>query len=260
MYTNPNHPPCVVANRLRRTGWKVTGEGKRAVCPTCRTRKPPPKTQPTLMPKKTPPTKPTPPPPTAAPAWKPCPLYVQAQDLLLVALDMDGVTMADVVARTPLSAGTLYRIQAGTRVVRKQTLTQIINELAAFTDTPMKPAIATPLSRDAAREAAKRRRMAYTLLETHYNEEARKYDEGWSDAKIAKECDIAVEFVTTNREDAFGPLGDPRVQALRDQLQALEKKTTEELEELTKFLQSTTDDCVERLKSLRNRIATLETA
>ena len=84
-----------------------------------------------------------------------------------------------------------------------------------MTETP-KPAVEaapTPAPEPAKAErsdAAKRaRRLIYMALEDYYDDTAKRYRAGQSDASIAEEVGVAVAVVAAIRETDFGPLGVP---------------------------------------------------
>lgn len=65
---------------------------------------------------------------------------------------------------------------------------------------------ATPAPSDAAKEA---RRLAYTAIEDAYDEKAKAYRPGHSDASIAKEVGLSEAQIGKIREEFFGPAGMP---------------------------------------------------
>lgn len=72
--------------------------------------------------------------------------------------------------------------------------------------------------------ARKRQRIAFSLLEDHYDDTNCKYDEGWSDQKIATETGLSVDYVAQTREEAFGPIVDPAIAEAEAKLVAIEQK------------------------------------
>lgn len=76
------------------------------------------------------------------------------------------------------------------------------------------PAIPPPLpkgdSTQASSDAAKRaHRLVMMALEDYYDEKAKAYKPGWSDAKIATDTGASAAHVKQTRESYFGPLGEP---------------------------------------------------
>jgi hypothetical protein len=64
------------------------------------------------------------------------------------------------------------------------------------------------------------------LLVGNYDLETHDYKRGWSDARIAKEAGISVEFVAKRREEDFGPATPPKPPALVElsrQIEALSR-------------------------------------
>ena len=61
-----------------------------------------------------------------------------------------------------------------------------------------------------------------TLLNEHFHKEPGKYDEGWSDQRVAKEADALLSFVIKYREEGYGPLAeDPEYVALREDIKKI---------------------------------------
>lgn len=58
-------------------------------------------------------------------------------------------------------------------------------------------------------EARRVRRAVVEALMMCYNEEAKRYDQSYSDAKVAEETGAALAYVKQVREDFFGPLAVP---------------------------------------------------
>jgi hypothetical protein len=84
----------------------------------------------------------------------------------------------------------------------------------------------------------KLQRTVYALLDTVFDEEARRYKQGYSDAQVAKDCGTSEAVVAYLRHDAFGELAeDPRIAGLRDdvlQLTQLLQETMQRLNEVTR--------------------------
>lgn len=71
------------------------------------------------------------------------------------------------------------------------------------------PALEVPVHAPASDAARKARRLVYMALEERYDDAAKRYRPGHSDATIAKELGVSVESVKATRESDFGPLGVP---------------------------------------------------
>jgi hypothetical protein len=66
------------------------------------------------------------------------------------------------------------------------------------------------------------------LLTDHFDADSGAYADGWSDARIAKETDIAVDVVTAYRREGIGEIKEPdEVRTLRDEINALDKMAQE---------------------------------
>ena len=66
------------------------------------------------------------------------------------------------------------------------------------------------------------------LLTDHFDAAAGAYDEGWSDVRVAKETDIALDVVISYRREGIGEIKEPdAVRAIRDEINALDKMAQE---------------------------------
>ncbi len=102
----------------------------------------------------------------------------------------------------------------------------------------MSGATITPLT-------AKAMRRLFQLLEDNFNAETGEYLEGYSDERIAKECDISLDAVKKHRSAAFGKLQPP------SELQKLKL----DLDDLTKFALQNDNEIRAKLKDLSARVA-----
>lgn len=100
---------------------------------------------------------------------------------------------------------------------------------APMTKQPVKiqpPVVATP----AIGPNPKIARRVNRLLDDHFDEEKRLYREGWSDDRVAKEADAAIDFVINTRRVAYAELAeDPEATQLRATIKAVEDKMYEEV-------------------------------
>lgn len=70
-------------------------------------------------------------------------------------------------------------------------------------------------------------RKVYNLLDDHFNETTRLYDEGWNDAKIAEAVELSEVAIAKIRVAAYGELADdPKLVALRSEIVALRAQLT----------------------------------
>lgn len=79
-------------------------------------------------------------------------------------------------------------------------------------DPPVEPAPAPepePAKAEPSDAAKRARRLIYMALEDYYDDTAKRYRAGHSDASIAEEVGVAVSVVASIRESDFGPLGVP---------------------------------------------------
>jgi hypothetical protein len=83
-------------------------------------------------------------------------------------------------------------------------------------------------------------RRVFGLLDDHFDEETRRYRPGYSDERVAKEADTAIELVMRLRREAYGELAeDPKLTELRDELElaklGFEEAYQEAMEQLRKL-------------------------
>ncbi len=112
-------------------------------------------------------------------------------------------------------------------------------------------------------------RQVMTLLEEHYDEPNKCYEDGWSDAKIAGELEVSTEFVAKIRDDFFGPAEDSRIGDLRVEITTVRTELAKakvaskaEITELRVMVgdaeskwTSTLDDLTRKLDDLGRRLA-----
>lgn len=95
-----------------------------------------------------------------------------------------------------------------------------------------------------------RERVMFSLLEEHFDGELGVWDEGWSDRRVADECDLKIDRVHLVRESAFGKIRDPRMA----EIDALETKLVQELEEIKVFAGDAIRRVGDELRKLRQKI------
>ena len=98
-------------------------------------------------------------------------------------------------------------------------------------------------------------RRLFTLLEEHYDESLRSYDEGWSDQRVATECGLAERFVAETREDAYGPLLNPAIREISRRLTALEAKSATDIRAIEEMLGTLRAERDAEIKGLREALA-----
>ncbi len=89
------------------------------------------------------------------------------------------------------------------RPICPDCISQAKKETAMSNVAPIKP---DPLPSDAVKAA---RREATEKLLFHFDTAKGCFEEGWSDARIAKETGMPEAWVTKRREEDFGPLKEP---------------------------------------------------
>lgn len=105
--------------------------------------------------------------------------------------------------------------------------------------TSVPPVAANGEPSDAARLA---KRLVIAALEDHYDDVAKRYRPGHTDASIAKEAGCAEAVVAKLREDLFGPLGEPdEIAELRGKLDMLRGRVREIKERAAADIQQAND-------------------
>jgi hypothetical protein len=98
-------------------------------------------------------------------------------------------------------------------------------------------------------------RQVITLLNDHFNSTKRLYEPGWDDARVAKESQASLEFVTKYRREGYGELAeDPQIAQFRADLKAMGELYHQSLKSLEQSFAQQLGEMnsrLERLMSLR---------
>ncbi|WP_266032385.1 hypothetical protein [Brucella intermedia] len=95
-------------------------------------------------------------------------------------------------------------------------------------------------------------RQVYSLLESVFDEAQGRYEKGWSDERIGKQLEVAPNAVEKIRREAYGEIReDPKIVALREDLESLKK-------DLAKAEEKVLNDATRQIEPLRNRVQVLE--
>ena len=90
-------------------------------------------------------------------------------------------------------------------------------------------------------------RRVFGLLDDHFDEQTRRYRPGYSDERVAKEANTAIELVMRLRREAYGELAeDPKLTELRDDIELLRL----EMADAVKPLHARLDELVRRVEDL----------
>lgn len=101
-------------------------------------------------------------------------------------------------------------------------------------------------------DARKAHRAVMGWLEEAYDEDAKRYRDGFSDQTIADETGASVQYVAKCREDYFGPLSMPsELEALTKALKALDDKLHESDKQARRAIQTVTDMHSKVMQTLR---------
>lgn len=101
---------------------------------------------------------------------------------------------------------------------------------AARPYTPKEKTMATTAPAAAPSAGAMRAQaQMFRLLDEHFNPDQGRYDDGWTDERVAKECSLAPAMVREFRKAGFGELkANPEIEAVRRDLAALQKLVSDE--------------------------------
>jgi hypothetical protein len=100
-------------------------------------------------------------------------------------------------------------------------------------------------------EAAKAgTKKTFAALLEHYDEVAKRYSPGWSDAKVAEAAGMSVDAVAAIRDEHFGPANDPAVDAVLAEVEKL-RRDQAELGDLLKA-------AGERINALASRVSKMQ--
>lgn len=101
-------------------------------------------------------------------------------------------------------------------------------------------------------DARKVHRAVMGWLEEAYNEDQRRYHDGFSDETVAKETGASVQYVAKCREDYFGPLAVPEdLIAIQKALKALDDKLHEADSQARRAVKTITEAHVKKMETLR---------
>lgn len=106
-------------------------------------------------------------------------------------------------------------------------------------------------------EAKKSVRAVWTLLEEHYDDDAKRYEHGWTDARVAAEAGMAEAYVAGIRSEHFGPTEDPRVVELRADIERASAESSKAFAELAELVRAEHDRHAKEMAALAQRAARL---
>lgn len=111
--------------------------------------------------------------------------------------------------------------QRGWRIARrKATCPDCVTK--ETTTMPEPTAITAPQEREATPDAKRVHRTVMEALMSVYDDDAKRYTGGYTDAKVAEETGAALAYVAKVREDYFGPIAEPaEIVALREDYAAV---------------------------------------
>lgn len=229
-HTKPEMPPLVIAKRFRRLGWEVDNEATEATCPghvRGKRRKN-----------------------DGVPA--PLPSADEAAQTMRAALSLVPTPMPAFPHEEPPIEPTAEEEDADMPPGFKPhgPPSEFPHEMAE--------AAKRALDRPPTSDARKAQFAANRMLDEHYSEDLRRYEPGWSDARIAAETGAAETWVAETREAVYGPMGDPEVEALEARLADVCSHYRQEIEGLRDLIVKAEQTFAAKLADIRNRLQTLQ--
>lgn len=236
-HTKPEMPPLVIAKRFRRLGWEVDNEGMSATCPThVRGKRKPDKIAP-------------------IPALERLPSITTIERLPPIPPLPSTAEVAETMrAALSLVPDPLPTFPHEDEMPEQKPPTTTPNEFPH----EMAEAAQRALSKPPTVDARKAQFAANRLLDEHYSDELRRYEAGWSDARIATETGAAEAWVAETREAVYGPMGDPEVEALESQLGDVCTHYRQEIEGLRDLIVKAEQGFAAKLEDVRNRLHALQ--
>ncbi len=93
------------------------------------------------------------------------------------------------------------------------------------------------------------------LLDEHFDKENGRYEQGWSDASIAKQVGLAETAIASLRETAYGPLAvDPEIAKIEHEVSKVSQRVDQSQRELGGLIQTEMDDIRKVLAEIQCRL------
>ena len=103
--------------------------------------------------------------------------------------------------------------------------------------------------------ASKGTKRVWALLLDHYDDDAKRYEPGHSDASIAKASGMALDVVARIREEHFGPDVDPRIAELERELAVAREQVEHDRTELEAMVAESARAAIVRLEAIAAKLA-----
>lgn len=94
----------------------------------------------------------------------------------------------------------------------------------------------------------------FGLFQQHIDEEARLYEEGWSDERCAQELGIDVQQVIEVREQAIGKLRDPQAEEAKRQMEEITSKFQKDYQDMMAMMDDMKKTYEQQMEELRAKI------
>jgi uncharacterized protein YdaU (DUF1376 family) len=109
---------------------------------------------------------------------------------------------------------------------------------------------------DISAAALKRQRQMFVLLDEHFDVDDGAFEQGWSDARVAKETGLAENVVIQAREAAYGPIKvNPAFVSAGREVAELKTKLAKDLADIQGLLDQTKRDFEERLAQIEAKVS-----
>ena len=229
-----NTPPHVIANWARQAGWEVKGEGKKAVCPVCQDAKRQRKGSG----------------PEIAEPKEVATLHQVPDDVL----HPDGFGGEDF--------PTFTAVEDAVEEAAAETIG--LDDLDAEHEPQPEPQPEPPMNSAAnapaeppvpeTTAAIKNQRKLFRMLEEHFDPEHHCYVNGYSDDRLAEECDLSLHYVKTVREDGWGSLDDPLLRRIEEKVNKARRRHMQEWEEIKSLVSDTKERQENELAALQREV------
>lgn len=126
---------------------------------------------------------------------------------------------------------------------------------------PPQPKKAPPMTTNAttSKPAASATRLTFSALESYFQIAAGRYEQGWSDERVAEEVKLSPKKVAQLRAEHFGELReDPQIVAFRAELQAAVAASTRQRRALAELIDESLRETKATLKALATKLERLK--
>jgi hypothetical protein len=103
--------------------------------------------------------------------------------------------------------------------------------------------------------AAKKQVELIRLLSEQFDPDKGRYAQGWDDNKVAATVGLSIQAVVSFRDAGFGPLKNPELDSLTQEIHDLKAKVNEDLTAIRSMLDAVTKEADDKIAALSTRFA-----